>query len=93
MAAPTSLKLDDELKERLARVAAARRRTPHWMMREAVAEYVARQEDDLEGEADAEAAWEEFQRDRLGVPGDVMDEYLLALSRGERPPPPKLVRV
>ena len=31
----TSLKLDSELKERVQRIAAARRRTPHWVMREA----------------------------------------------------------
>jgi predicted transcriptional regulator len=33
-----SLKLDTEMKERVQRLASARRRTPHWIMREAVAE-------------------------------------------------------
>ncbi len=31
----TSLKLDVEIKERVRRLASARRRSPHWVMREA----------------------------------------------------------
>ena len=34
----TSLKLDPELRSRLRRLAEARRRTPHWLMREAIAQ-------------------------------------------------------
>ncbi len=40
----TSLKLDSELKERVQRLAAARRRSAHWIMREAVEQYVGREE-------------------------------------------------
>jgi predicted transcriptional regulator len=38
----TSLKLDRAVKERVKRIAAARRRTPHWILREAVEQYVER---------------------------------------------------
>ena len=38
----TSLKLDPELRDRLRRLAKARRRTPHWLMREAIVQYLAR---------------------------------------------------
>ena len=51
----TSIKLDDALKARLQQLAAARRRTVHWLMREAVAEYVEREEQR------AVTAWNEFQ--------------------------------
>ncbi|MGD0369011.1 MAG: ribbon-helix-helix domain-containing protein, partial [Acidobacteriaceae bacterium] len=40
--ATTSLKLDAETKERVQRLASSRRRTPHWIMREAVEQYVER---------------------------------------------------
>jgi len=40
----TSIKLDDVLKERLQQLAAAQRRSVHWLMREAIAEYVQREE-------------------------------------------------
>ena len=36
----TSLKLDMKLKKRVQHLAAARRRSPHWLMREAVEQYV-----------------------------------------------------
>ena len=51
----TSIKLDDALKARLQQLAAARRRTVHWLMREAVAEYVEREEQR------AVTAWNDFQ--------------------------------
>lgn len=34
--AVSSVKLDDDLKERIKHLAAARRRTPHWIVREAL---------------------------------------------------------
>jgi predicted transcriptional regulator len=40
----TSLKLDSAIKERVHRLAEARRRSPHWIMREAVEQYVEREE-------------------------------------------------
>ncbi|MGO9545977.1 MAG: CopG family ribbon-helix-helix protein [Rhodomicrobium sp.] len=35
----TSLKLDEVLKERLQRLANSRRRSAHWLMREAIKQY------------------------------------------------------
>ena len=40
----TSLKLDKATKERVQRLASARRRSPHQIMREAVEQYVEREE-------------------------------------------------
>ena len=40
----TSLKLDSATKERVQRLALVRRRSPHWLMREAVEQYVEREE-------------------------------------------------
>ena len=51
----TSIKLDDALKARLQNLAAARRRTVHWLMREAIAEFVEREEQK------AITAWTEYQ--------------------------------
>ena len=39
MATATSIKLDDELKGRVQRLAEVRRRSAHWIMREAIAQY------------------------------------------------------
>ena len=43
-ATTTSIKLDDQLKARLKQLALARRRSAHWLMREAIAEYLDREE-------------------------------------------------
>jgi len=33
---PVAIKIDPEIKERVQRLAKARQRTPHWLMREAI---------------------------------------------------------
>ncbi len=40
----TSLKLDGKLKSRLQKLAEARRRSAHWLMRDAIEQYVEREE-------------------------------------------------
>ncbi|WP_122672330.1 CopG family ribbon-helix-helix protein [Pseudomonas viridiflava] len=40
----TSIKIDDELKSRIQHLAGLRQRSPHWVMREAIAQYVDREE-------------------------------------------------
>ncbi len=59
----TSLKLDRETgKERVQRLATARRRSPHWVMREAVEQYVEREEEREQLRQDALAAWKPIIR-------------------------------
>ena len=40
----TSVKLNDELKERLSKLAKAQERSPHWIMKKAIEEYVTKNE-------------------------------------------------
>jgi predicted transcriptional regulator len=40
---PVSIKIDEDTKARLKRLADARHRTSHWLMREAINQYVARE--------------------------------------------------
>jgi len=65
MATATSIKLDDELKGRVQHLAEARRRTSHWIMREAIAQYVEREEKREAFKQDALRAWEDYQRTGL----------------------------
>jgi predicted transcriptional regulator len=58
MATPTSIKLDDELKSRVQHLAETRRRSAHWIMREAIEQYVNREEKQEAFKRDAVAAWE-----------------------------------
>jgi predicted transcriptional regulator len=79
----TSLKLDLELKERVQRLALARRRSPHWIMREAVEQYVGREEKREQLRQDALAAWNYYQTTGLHVTAEEADAWLCKLEAGE----------
>jgi predicted transcriptional regulator len=81
--ATTSLKIDSELKERVQRLAAARRRTAHWIMREAVEQYVGREEKREQLRAAALAAWDEYQATGLHATAEEADAWLARLEAGE----------
>ena len=79
----TSLKLDAELKDRVQRLAAARRRSPHWVMREAVEQYVGREEQRERLRQDALAAWSHYQTTGLHATAEEADAWLAKLEAGE----------
>lgn len=89
MATATSIKLDDELKGRVQHLAEARRRTSHWIMREAIAQYVEREEKREAFKQDALRAWEEYQRTGLHLTLEEADAWLAKLEAGEDAEPPK----
>jgi predicted transcriptional regulator len=57
----TSVKLDDDLKSRIQRLAELRHRSAHWIMREAIRDYVEREEARESFKQEALAAWTAFQ--------------------------------
>lgn len=57
----TSIKLDDNLADRLRRLASLRQRSPHWIMREAIREYVTRAEARESFREEAVASWSAYQ--------------------------------
>jgi len=85
MSAPTttSLKLDATTKERLQRLASTRDRTAHWLMREAIEQYVEREERRERLREDALAAWENYQATGLHVTAEEADAWLAKLEDGE----------
>ncbi|KVT43087.1 CopG family ribbon-helix-helix protein [Burkholderia ubonensis] len=84
----TSIKLDTSLLDRIRHLAEQRRRTPHWIMREAIAQYVAREEQRESFKQEAMAAWSAFQATGLHVTRVEMDAYLAKLEAGEDVEPP-----
>ncbi|MGA2050274.1 MAG: ribbon-helix-helix protein, CopG family [Terracidiphilus sp.] len=81
--ATTSLKLDVELKERVQRLALARRRSAHWVMREAVEQYVGREEKREQLRAEALKAWNDYQATGMHVTAEEADAWLARLEAGE----------
>jgi predicted transcriptional regulator len=85
----TSLKLESELKERVRRLAAARRRSPHWVMREAVEQYVSREEKRERLRQEALAAWNHYQTTGLHLSAAEADQWLAKLEAGEEAEAPE----
>jgi predicted transcriptional regulator len=85
----TSLKLDSALKERVHRLASARRRSSHWVMREAVEQYVEREEKREQLRQDALAAWADYQTTGLHVTAEEADAWLAGLEAGNHAAFPK----
>lgn len=85
----TSLKIDSDLKDRVQRLAAARRRSPHWIMREAVEQYVTREEKREQLRQEALAAWSHYQSTGLHVTAEEADAWLAKLESGENAEAPE----
>ena len=57
----TSVKLDDELKNRIQHLANARHRSAHWIMREAIRDYVEREEARESFKQEEMASWKAYK--------------------------------
>ncbi len=89
IARPMSVKLDEDTRSRLEQLAQSRRRTPHWMLREAVAQYVEREEKREALRQDTLKAWEEYQATGLHVTAEEADAWLVQLAEGNDIEPPE----
>ena len=87
-ASPVSIKLDDVTKARVKRLADARQRTPHWLMREAITQYVEREERRETLRQDTLNAWEAFRTTGLHVTQKQADAWLAQLEQGNDVEPP-----
>lgn len=87
--ATTSIKLDEQTRERIRRLAAARKRSAHWLMREAIDQYVEREEKREKLRRDALAAWNEYQTTGMHVTEEEADRWLARLEAGDDDKPPE----
>ncbi len=56
------VKLDEETRDRLKSLGAARQRSTHWLMREAIREYLDKEETIEARNREADAAWADYRR-------------------------------
>ena len=79
---PVAVKLDQDTRDRLKRLADAKDRSTHWMLREAVSQFVEREE---KREAFRQAglqAWTEFQATGQHITHNEADAWLAKLEAG-----------
>lgn len=89
MATPTSIKLNDDLKGRVKNLAKSRRRSAHWLMMEAIEQYVEREEKREAFMRDTLEAWEEYQSTGLHASADEVEKWLASWGTDNELPPPK----
>ncbi len=84
-----SVKLDQETRARIEHLAESRRRTAHWIMREAITQYVEREEKREAFRQDTLKAWEEYRTTGRHVTAEEADAWLNRLEQGDDIGPPE----
>ena len=72
----TSLKIDDALKSRVQRLAAQRHRSAHWIMLEAIQQYVEREEASESFTQEALASWAAYKETGRHLSGQEVRTWL-----------------
>lgn len=80
---PVAIKLDQDMLDRLKRLAVAKQRSTHRMLREAVSQYLMREEALEAFRAAGLQAWQQYQVTGLHVTHDEADTWLVRLQEGE----------
>jgi len=86
---PVAIKLDPEIKERVKRLAGVRHRSSHWLMREAIVQFVDREEKCEAFRLEATHAWNEYQATGQHVTMEEADAWLAKLEAGQDVEPPE----
>lgn len=72
----TSVKLDDDMKSRIQHLADVRNRTAHWIMREAIRDYVEREEAKENFKQEALASWTAYKETGRHLTGQEVRNWL-----------------
>ena len=83
-----SVKLDLDTRARVENLAEARQRTAHWVMREAITQYVDREEKRESFRQDTIKAWDEFQETGMHASATEVDNWLASWGTENELPAP-----
>jgi predicted transcriptional regulator len=86
---PVAIKIDEDTRNRVKRLAEARQRSSHWMMLEAIRQYVEREEKREAYRQDGINAWNEYQKTGLHLSLEEADAWLAQLEAGKDVEPPE----
>lgn len=84
-----SLKIDDALKSRVQHLAGLRRRWTHWIMLEAIEQYVTREEQREAFVQEAQASWHAYQATGRHLTGEEARAWLGAWGTDKEGPAPE----
>lgn len=86
---PVAVKLDADVHARVRKLAKVQHRTPHYLMREAIAQYVEREEKREAFRQEALTAWAAYQETGLHVTHAEADAWMAQLEAGQDAEPPE----
>lgn len=73
---PMAIKLTEGERERLKKLGEARRRPAHWLSREAISQYLDREEAAERFNQETVARWEEYRQTARSAPNDAVMHWL-----------------
>lgn len=85
----TSLKIGDELKSRVKSLASQRRRSPHWIMLEAIQQYVEHEEAHERFRQEAQASWQAYRETGRHLTGQEVRDWLQTWGTDDERPVPE----
>ena len=77
-----AVKIDADIKKRLKNLAESKQRSAHWLMCEAINQYIEREEKRASFRQDAMSAWEEYRETGLHVTGEEVVNWLKTWGTG-----------
>ncbi len=84
------VKLDEEIKSRLKSLGESRDRTPHWLMKKAITDFLDREEALEKRNREADEALEEYQSTGQYVSHETMNTWLETWGSDKEGPCPEL---
>ena len=87
-----TVKLEADLRERIQHIAKARDRSAHWIMRQAISQYVEREEKREAFRSETLKAWEAFQDTGLHATAEEVDRWLASWGTDDELPAPECHR-
>jgi predicted transcriptional regulator len=84
-----SVKLHPDTRSRLQHLAETRRRSAHWIMREAIEEYLEREEQKEAFRQATVEAWEEYQSTGLHATAEEVDAWMASWGTEQELPAPQ----
>ena len=89
MSTTQGIKLDDDTQVRLKSLAEKRKRTPHWLMRSAIEDYLNREEQYEAEKAEDMAEYENYALTGNAINNKQVTKWLEDLAQGKQKPWPK----
>ncbi len=85
----TSVKIDEDLKSRVQHLAEKRQRSAHWILREAIRDYVEREETKERFKQEALASWTAYQETGRHLTGEEVRDWLDTWGTAKETVPPQ----